>query len=279
MLEASRTDRGDDLGGLLVRSARGSAGSRRACARAPRWPAAPRRRPTRPSRAGGARARGSRPCGRCPRRCRPSARRVDRLVAHDVQVPRRVAARRGPRQLDQLAEPGALVGRGAGAAAVAPGVQVRQLDRAGSPPAARRGASCGRRARTCPCPWSRGSAAAGSARRARRRSSTTAPPSPNAPRFFDGKNENVAIVPSAPGRPAGARASRPPARRPRRPGRRAPRSRAIGATLPNRCTAMTAFVRGVSAARTVSAVTQHVSGSTSQKTGRAPVCGIASAEA
>ena len=33
---------------------------------------------------------------------------------------------------------------------------------------------------------------------------------------------------------------------------------------------MTALVRGVSAARTVSAVTQNVSGSTSQKTGRAP---------
>ena len=52
---------------------------------------------------------------------------------------------------------------------------------------------------------------------------------------------------------------------------------ATGATLPNRCTAMTALVRGVSAARTVSAVTQNVSGSTSQNTGRAPVGGIASA--
>ena len=40
---------------------------------------------------------------------------------------------------------------------------------------------------------------------------------------------------------------------------------------------MTALVRGVSAACTVSAVTQNVSGSTSQKTGRAPVGGIASA--
>ena len=52
---------------------------------------------------------------------------------------------------------------------------------------------------------------------------------------------------------------------------------ATGATLPNRCTAITAFVRGVSAARTVSGVTHIVSGSTSQKTGRAPVGGIASA--
>ena len=54
---------------------------------------------------------------------------------------------------------------------------------------------------------------------------------------------------------------------------------AIGATLPNRCTAMTAFVRGVSAALTVSAVTPHVCGSTSQKTGLAPVAGTASAVA
>ena len=54
---------------------------------------------------------------------------------------------------------------------------------------------------------------------------------------------------------------------------------AIGATLPNRCTAITAFVFGVSAACTVSAVTQYVSGSMSQKTGVAPVAGIASAEA
>ena len=52
-----------------------------------------------------------------------------------------------------------------------------------------------------------------------------------------------------------------------------------GATLPNRCTAITALVRGVSAARTVSAVTQNVSGSMSQKTGCAPVWGIASAVA
>ena len=52
---------------------------------------------------------------------------------------------------------------------------------------------------------------------------------------------------------------------------------AIGATLPNRWTAITALVRGVIAAFTVSGVTQNVSGSTSQKTGRAPVGGIASA--
>jgi hypothetical protein len=104
------------------------------------------------------------------------------------------------------------------------------------------------------------------------------PPSPKAPRFFEGKNENVAAVPRAPGRasgvvePAAWAASS-------RTGTPSPSISATGATLPNRCTAMTAFVCGVSAARTVSAVTQYVSGSMSQKTGRAPVAGIASAEA
>ena len=52
---------------------------------------------------------------------------------------------------------------------------------------------------------------------------------------------------------------------------------ATGATLPNRCTRITAFVRGVSTARTVSGVATNVAGSTSQKTGVAPVGGIASA--
>ena len=52
-----------------------------------------------------------------------------------------------------------------------------------------------------------------------------------------------------------------------------------GATLPNRSTATTAFVRGVRAARTVSGVTQNVSGSMSQNTGDAPVGGTASAVA
>ena len=106
----------------------------------------------------------------------------------------------------------------------------------------------------------------------------TAPPSPNAPRFLDGKNENVAAVPSAPGRPpsppepAACAASSST-------GTPSASISATGATLPNRCTAITAFVRGVSAARTLSAVTQNVCGSTSQNTGRAPVSGIASADA
>ena len=104
------------------------------------------------------------------------------------------------------------------------------------------------------------------------------PPSPKHPRFFDGKNENVAAVPSAPGRPvvqiepaAWAASSST--------GTPSASISAIGATFPNRWTTITALVRGVSAARTVSAVTQNVSRSMSQNTGVAPVGGIASAEA
>ena len=104
-----------------------------------------------------------------------------------------------------------------------------------------------------------------------------APPSPKQPRFFDGKKLNVASVPSAPGRPAGDRRAGGLRGVLDAPGTPSASISATGATLPNRCTAMTAFVRGVSAARTVSGVTQNVSGSTSQNTGRAPVGGIASA--
>ena len=88
------------------------------------------------------------------------------------------------------------------------------------------------------------------------------PPSPKQPRFLEGKKENVAALPSAPGRPvvqiepaAWAASSNT--------GTPSACISATGATLPNRCTAMTAFVRGVSTARTVSAVTQNVAGSTS----------------
>src|SRR3954465_5449322 len=103
-----------------------------------------------------------------------------------------------------------------------------------------------------------------------------APPSPKQPRFFDGKNENVAAVPSAPGRPSGERAPAACAAS-SRTGTPSASISLTGATLPNRWTAMIALVFGVSAALTVSAVTQNVSGSTSQKTGVAPVGGIASA--
>ena len=64
-------------------------------------------------------------------------------------------------------------------------------------------------------------------------------------------------------------------RDPALPGERAISS--IGAGMPNRCTATIACVAGVSARSIVSRVMQNVSGSMSQKTGRAPVCGIASA--
>ena len=50
----------------------------------------------------------------------------------------------------------------------------------------------------------------------------------------------------------------------------------IGAGIPNRSTATIAFVFGVRAARTVSAVTLRVSMSTSQNTGVAPMLAIAS---
>ena len=56
-------------------------------------------------------------------------------------------------------------------------------------------------------------------------------------------------------------------------------SPSTGATLPNRWTAITTLVCGVSASRTVSGVTQNVSGSMSQKTGFAPITAIASADA
>src|ERR1700709_2308119 len=96
------------------------------------------------------------------------------------------------------------------------------------------------------------------------------PPSPKQPRFFEGKKENVAAVPSEPGRPS---AEVEPAACAASSSTGTPSAwiSAIGATLPNRCTAITAFVRGVSAALTVSALTQYVSGSISQKTGVAPV--------
>ena len=83
-------------------------------------------------------------------------------------------------------------------------------------------------------------------------------------------------MPSAPGRPAGE--TEPAAcAASSTTGTPSASISAIGATLPNRWTAITALVRGVIAACTVSGVTQNVSGSTSQKTGRAPVGGIASA--
>ena len=251
MRQASRTHCGDDLGGLLVRED-GAHGDRDVRARElVGRAAAPRPRPTRPSRAAGARARGSRPCGPRPR---PQAlrERVDRGVAHDVQMPGGVAPGRGARQLDELAEPGALVGRGAGAAAVAPGVQVRQLDPQDRRPAARPAASCARRARTCPCPWSRGSAAGGSSRRAPRRSWRRRRRRRTRRGSWTGRTRRSRSCRARRGdRPP--RASRRPARRPRRPGTPSASISAIGATLPNRCTAITAFVRGVSAARTVSA--------------------------
>jgi len=103
-----------------------------------------------------------------------------------------------------------------------------------------------------------------------------APPSPKQPRFFDGKKLNVAIVPRAQGRPA-AVVEPAACAASSITGTPSASISATGATLPNRWTAITALVRGVSAACTESGVTQNVAGSTSQNTGRAPVGGIASA--
>ena len=82
------------------------------------------------------------------------------------------------------------------------------------------------------------------------------PPSPKQPRFLEGKNEKVAAVPerrrggpSAPIEPAAWAASSST-------GTPSASISATGATLPNRCTAMTAFVRGVSAAADGLRVTQ-----------------------
>ena len=105
-----------------------------------------------------------------------------------------------------------------------------------------------------------------------------APPSPRQGRFFEGKNENVATSPSAPAltpsrsAPAACAASSTT-------GTPSSRSPGIGATLPNRSTGTIAFVRGVSTAPTVSGVTQKVSRSMSQNTGRAPSTSAASAVA
>src|SRR4051794_34634156 len=104
----------------------------------------------------------------------------------------------------------------------------------------------------------------------------TAPPSPKQPRFFEGKNEKVAIVPRDPGRPSAVRDPAACAAS-SRTGTPSASISAMGATLPNRWTAMTAFVFGVIAALTVSAVTHIVSGSTSQNTGRGPGGGVGSA--
>ena len=199
--------------------------------------------PTPPSRAGGARARGSTARLATPESFSAAASASGRVVAHDVQVPRgpralggareRGRARRGrpPRSARRRRGGRRTRRRGAGAA------------RAGSRPAARRGGSCGRPARTCSCRASRGSAASAGARRARRRRVVTAPPSPKQGRFFEGKNENVASVPSEPGRPASVSEPADCAAS-SITGTPSASISATGATLPNRCTASTARVRG-----------------------------------
>ena len=167
-------------------------------------------------------ARAERTTNRChagPRRRSAAEARPARRARRPRSTRRRHGGRRPTR-------------RGAGAA------------RAGSPPAARPGASCSRPARTSTLsrePWKRSIRA----RSAIPSSEVTiAPPSPKQPRFFDGKNEKVAVVPSDPARPdplvvptacaASSSTGTPSAS-----------ISATGARLPNRSTATTAFVRGV----------------------------------
>ena len=187
----------------------------------------------------------------------------------------------GDRERDELAEAGLGVGAGAGAAAVGPARRGAGAGRAGCPPGARRGGSCGRPSRRSACPWSRGSAACAIVSASAASLVVTAPPSPKAPRFLDGKNEKVAIVPQRAGAAAVVQdRCRRPGRRPRCTGTPSASISAIGATLPNRWTAITALVRGVStAAHRLRRSCTNVSGSTSHQTGTAPSEAIGSAEA
>ena len=107
---------------------------------------------------------------------------------------------------------------------------------------------------------------------------STAPPSPKPGRFLEGKNDSVAAAPKDPAR-APSRVEPAAWAESTSTGTPSSSISGVGATFPNRSTATTARVRAVSAARTVSGVTQNVSGSTSQNTGRAPVGGTASAVA
>ena len=157
-------------------------------------------------------------------------------VADHVQVPRRLA--HGAREIDQLAEPLRLIERRRGRRRP-PSRPGAAAARAGSPPAARPAAVVAHQLERLLV--TRAVEAQHPARSAIASSRVvTAPPSPGAPRFLDGKNENVAAVPSAPGRPpslpepAACAASSST-------GTPSASISATGATLPNRCTAITAL--------------------------------------
>ena len=99
------------------------------------------------------------------------------------------------------------------------------------------------------------------------------PPSPSANRFLVGKKLNVeAMLVAIPVAPKACAASSITGR-PKR------RSSSTGAGRPNRCTGMSAFVRGVILRSTSAGSMLSVTGSMSAKTGVAPTRAIASAVA
>ena len=184
--------------------------------------------------------------------------RVGARVADDVQVPRGIRAVDGHGQLGELAEPGRLVVAARRAAALAPGVEVRQLE-----PQQRRlqlvearvvahqlEALLVARAVEAQHPHALGDLVV----RARHRAAVA-----EAAEVLGGEEGEAGhgrrahpAWPAAVREPAACAASSTT-------GTPSASISRTGATLPNRCTAMTAFVAGVRAARTVSAVTQNVS--------------------
>ena len=235
--------------------------------------------PRPPSPAGGAPARGS-----SARDAMPASQRGRELVGVAPRAPRTGGATgsspaRRLGQRDELAEPGSRVGLRERPAALVPVVEARQRDSQD-----RRLERVEARVAADPLvgvlsrePWKRSSRArSASSRRGGDRAAVA-----EAEEVLGREEAEGRDVAQCCRRACRRDARRRPARRPRGSRCRGPpsssRSSAIGATRPNRSTAITARVAGVRTRSTVSAVMQNVSGSTSQKTGRAPVCGIASA--
>ena len=266
-----------------VRPARGSApgpwAGRGACARPRRCPAGRarpregRHRRLAVERAAVVAARRRRPRARARRQrvrvADGARRRGDRRARRRAPAAGRVASARGP--APRRARPRRGGGRSSASSSGRSTRSTRGLERVQPRVVAHleEGAACRR---------SRGSAG-GRARAATAASSVTiAPPSPRQGRFLEGKNENVAAWPSAPAR---------------RPSRRAPGG--LRGVLEHRQAEPPQLGHGrdvaeqvhghdrprarVRARSTVSAVTQKVSGSTSQNTGRAPAFTTASAVA
>ena len=170
------------------------------------------------------------------------------------------------RDLHELAQTELGVARSGGATPFVPAGELRQEDRAGTRPAARRAASCSRRGRTPACRSSRGRRGASTRSASSSSSVATSPPSPRQKRFFVGieaERRDRAVL-------ARPRARRRPAPRPRARGRRARRSGRTSIIRPNRCTGMIARVRSVTFAAASSRSRLSVTGSISAKTGVAP---------